>query len=87
MISASDRIVDEWRFTWMSVTGPCAATTPITTNAIGAVTSQRSSRAEIRPQTTTHVAMTTTTAAFRSLSTPGVSAAGNGRRWIVPLAI
>ena len=60
--SASERIVDECSVKWTSAVGPCVTITPSTTKAIGAETSQRSSRAETSPQMRTQ-AETTASAA------------------------
>ena len=58
VISAKIRMSEERRWRWTTLKGPLAAARPRRTKAIGAVTSQRSSRAETNPQRTTHREMT-----------------------------
>ena len=86
VISASERMVEEWRLKWMRAVGPWVTTRPRRTNAIGAETSQRSNRAETRPQTRTQAETTASTVRLRSwficpvpLSTPRV-VPGQGRK-------
>ena len=58
VISAKTRMSAECRWSWTRLNGPLAAPRPRRTKAIGAVTSQRSSRAETSAQRTTHPEIT-----------------------------
>ena len=64
VISANERMVDECSCTWTRTTGPWVTANPSRTKAMGAVTCQRSRRADTSPQTTKHAATTANAASL-----------------------
>ena len=70
--SASERMVEECGLKWMKARGPCVITRPMTTNAMGAVTYSRSSRAATSDHRMMHPAAAPSTAVSRPWLTGAV---------------
>src|SRR5580700_6575293 len=89
VISASERIVDECSVKCTNAVGPCVTITPSTTKAMGAETSQRSSRPETIPHTMTQAEITVSAAKpdpwpMAVTFSEQAAASGQGRRSRTP---